>query len=258
MNHELLTRNELIITERDRITTDAIFSALEEAAETGRIVKNVERGPLYELLADTHQINLIDRVYSTDPSIYGFRGPYCEIEPAPESLILIEPRAFYVDGEKRMTREQYMPPHTFESYRAMATAMEEELGRPLLVASAYRTSVRQALTFLSILRSNKYDVDATAKRVAIPGYSEHGTPSQLALDFQNIDGSPSDEDPRDFERTEEYEWLLRNAKHFDFYLSYPENNPEGVMFEPWHWRHQPLRAEEEAKKPTRHNIASKP
>jgi D-alanyl-D-alanine carboxypeptidase len=30
--------------------------------------------------------------------------------------------------------------------------------------------------------------------------------------------------------------LKRNAARYQFVLSFPENNPQAVNFEPWHWR----------------------
>ncbi|MGA7934447.1 MAG: D-alanyl-D-alanine carboxypeptidase family protein, partial [Kovacikia sp.] len=32
-------------------------------------------------------------------------------------------------------------------------------------------------------------------------------------------------------------WLQANAAHYSFELSYPKNNPQGVNYEPWHWRY---------------------
>ena len=75
-----------------------------------------------------------------------------------------------------------------------------------------------------------------AERVAFPGYSEHGAPRWPAIDFVTMKGMPSDKNPLDFVSTEEYRWLLKNAHRFGFYLSYPKNNKDGIMYEPWHWR----------------------
>ena len=39
----------------------------------------------------------------------------------------------------------------------------------------------------------------------------------------------------DFENTGAFDWLSRRASQFGFHLSYPRDNPHGVIYEPWHW-----------------------
>lgn len=68
---------------------------------------------------------------------------------------------------------------------------------------------------------------------APPGYSEHhtgraidiGTPGCAALDEA-------------FENTGAFAWLTRHAQRFGFTLSYPRDNPQGYVYEPWHWRYR--------------------
>jgi D-alanyl-D-alanine carboxypeptidase len=68
---------------------------------------------------------------------------------------------------------------------------------------------------------------------APPGYSEHHT--GYAIDIG--DGSaPSSNLSPDFEKTAAYRWLEQNGAQFGFELSFPPNNPQGVSYEPWHWR----------------------
>jgi len=38
-----------------------------------------------------------------------------------------------------------------------------------------------------------------------------------------------------FAHTEAFRWLSLHAKQFGFTLSYPEGNPFGYAYEPWHW-----------------------
>ncbi|HEX2082424.1 MAG TPA: M15 family metallopeptidase [Xanthomonadaceae bacterium] len=65
---------------------------------------------------------------------------------------------------------------------------------------------------------------------AAPGYSEHH--SGLALDIGAPDEPPAEES---FERTPAFAWLQENAHSFGFTMSYPRNNPHGIVYEPWHW-----------------------
>jgi zinc D-Ala-D-Ala carboxypeptidase len=48
-------------------------------------------------------------------------------------------------------------------------------------------------------------------------------------------GSPTEDNLEDFESTDEYKWLEKNAKKFGFYLTNPRNNKLGTIYEPWHW-----------------------
>jgi len=40
----------------------------------------------------------------------------------------------------------------------------------------------------------------------------------------------------DFENTAAFKWLEKNAPYYSFEISFPKNNPQGVSYEPWHWR----------------------
>ncbi|CAD0360136.1 M15 family metallopeptidase [Xanthomonas sp. WHRI 8391] len=66
---------------------------------------------------------------------------------------------------------------------------------------------------------------------AAPGFSEHH--SGDALDI----GTPSEPPAEDaFEATPAFAWLRTHAAQFGFRLSYPRDNPHGIVYEPWHWR----------------------
>ena len=65
---------------------------------------------------------------------------------------------------------------------------------------------------------------------AAPGYSEHHGGN--ALDIGTPGEPPAEES---FEHTPAFAWLQRHAGEFGFHLSYPRNNPHGIVHEPWHW-----------------------
>jgi D-alanyl-D-alanine carboxypeptidase len=65
---------------------------------------------------------------------------------------------------------------------------------------------------------------------AAPGYSEHH--SGRALDIGAPGEPPAEEG---FEATPAFDWLQRNAAGFGFAMSYPRDNPHGIVYEPWHW-----------------------
>nr|CCP41086.1 D-alanyl-D-alanine carboxypeptidase [Xanthomonas translucens pv. translucens DSM 18974] len=66
---------------------------------------------------------------------------------------------------------------------------------------------------------------------AAPGYSEHH--SGDALDIGTPGEPPAEES---FERTAAFAWLRAHAAGFGYRMSYPRDNPHGIVYEPWHWR----------------------
>ena len=75
--------------------------------------------------------------------------------------------------------------------------------------------------------------EAAAKLSAPPGYSEHHT--GYAIDL--TDGHfPQQDITYQFAETEAFKWLKTHAEEFGFELSFPENNSQGISYEPWHWR----------------------
>lgn len=68
---------------------------------------------------------------------------------------------------------------------------------------------------------------ARLKYSAPAGFSEHHT--GLAIDINSLE--------EDFADTKEYEWLLKHASNYGFEMSFPQNNKQGLGFEPWHWRY---------------------
>jgi D-alanyl-D-alanine carboxypeptidase len=72
---------------------------------------------------------------------------------------------------------------------------------------------------------------------AAPGYSEHH--DGRALDI-GTPGAPAAEES--FEDTPAFAWLQAHAGRFGFRMSYPRDNPHGVVYEPWHWRWHPAAA----------------
>ncbi|MFS8138243.1 MAG: M15 family metallopeptidase [Thermomonas sp.] len=69
---------------------------------------------------------------------------------------------------------------------------------------------------------------------AAPGFSEHH--GGLALDIGAPGEPPAEES---FEHTHAFAWLQANACEHGFAMSYPRDNPHGIVYEPWHWCFQP-------------------
>jgi len=78
--------------------------------------------------------------------------------------------------------------------------------------------------------------EVTTERAAIsapPGYSEHHT--GYAIDIG--DGkTPATHLQNSFAQTAAFLWLQENAARYSFEMSFPKDNPQGISYEPWHWR----------------------
>lgn len=182
---------------------------------------------------------LVKKVFDINPADLGFRGKFFSLEK-PNNLKLIESVTLIdKDGEEYKTGIQYAPPHVYIDFVKMNKQMQSDIGKKLFIDSGYRSQGRQAyLFFFYLVRSNNYSLSENAKWIAMPGYSEHGNPIRTSLDLVNengINGFNKGQTAADFENLKEYEWLLRNASTFNFYISYPKENEKGVVFEPWHW-----------------------
>ncbi|OYQ67313.1 peptidase M15 [Pseudanabaena sp. SR411] len=106
-------------------------------------------------------------------------------------------------------------------------------GVDFVVISGFRTIAEQQELFFEISKQRNQTPAQRAKVSAPPGHSEHHT--GYALDIG--DGAvPSANLSTNFEKTAAFQWLQSNAAKYGFEMSFPPNNPQGVMYEPWHWR----------------------
>jgi zinc D-Ala-D-Ala carboxypeptidase len=106
-------------------------------------------------------------------------------------------------------------------------------GVDFTVISGFRTIAEQQELFFEISKQRNQTPAQRAKVSAPPGHSEHHT--GYALDIG--DGAmPSANLSTSFEKTAAFQWLQNNAAKYGFEMSFPPNNPQGVMYEPWHWR----------------------
>ena len=167
----------------------------------------------------------------------GIRIPFRGFSQGEKDLVRISGQKIQQKGREKELPPQFLTPQVYESYQHMMRAMDREIGRRLLVESGYRSSTHQLYLFIYFLSNHNYSIRETVKWVALPGYSEHGDPEHLAIDFINENGINGEYNVKEFEVLPEYKWLLANASKFGFVLSYPKNDPSGTTYEPWHWRY---------------------
>jgi zinc D-Ala-D-Ala carboxypeptidase len=109
-----------------------------------------------------------------------------------------------------------------------------QAGVKLIPISGFRSVADQVKLFERQIKRRGSEENA-AKLSAPPGYSEHHTGYALDIGDGN---QPAADLKYEFENTAAYQWLRANATQgYGFELSFPENNRQGVNFEPWHWRY---------------------
>ena len=106
-------------------------------------------------------------------------------------------------------------------------------GVNLIIISGFRTIADQEKLFTRQVQ-RRGSQQAAAKLSAPAGFSEHHTGYAMDIGDGN---SPKTDLKFEFENTAAYQWLAVNAHNYGFELSFPRNNPQGVSFEPWHWRY---------------------
>ncbi len=174
-----------------------------------RFIRNVELIPLNNLKFPVER--------NHDARILGHL-PYNETPK--EKLVLIEPNI-----------EVHM------DMRDSLLKMREEAkkdGIYLVFLSGYRSINLQNDIFYSLKSIRNQEAAERARVSAPPGYSEHST--GFAIDIGDATQRETDFET-DFENTDAFRWLIKNAAKFHFKLSFNKDN-KYIDYEPWHWRYE--------------------
>ncbi len=141
-------------------------------------------------------------------------------ETPKEKLVLIEPNI-----------EVHM------DMRDSLLQMREEAkkdGIYLVFLSGFRSINLQNDIFYSLKSIRNQEAAERARVSAPPGYSEHST--GFAIDIGDATQRETDFET-DFENTDAFRWLIKNAAKFHFKLSFNKDN-KYIDYEPWHWRYE--------------------
>ena len=101
----------------------------------------------------------------------------------------------------------------------------------LVFLSGYRSINLQNDIFYSLKSIRNQEAAERARVSAPPGYSEHST--GFAIDIGDATQRETDFET-EFENTDAFRWLIKNAAKFHFKLSFNKNN-KYIDYEPWHW-----------------------
>ena len=174
-----------------------------------RLIRNTEIGYISNLNSQA-QINLDHRILG--------HLPYAEIPK--EKLVLIEPNI-----------QVHIDMH--DSLLEMRDEAKKN-GIYLVFLSGYRSINLQNEIFYSLKSFRNQEAAERARVSAPPGYSEHST--GFAIDIGDATQRETDFET-EFENTEAFKWLLKNAAKFHFKLSFTKDN-KFIDYEPWHWRYE--------------------
>lgn len=145
--------------------------------------------------------------------------PYAEVKPS--ELVAITPGI-------ELQRD------AADALVAMRAAAADD-GVDLVVLSGYRSIALQKHLFFDVKSARNQTASERARVSAPPGFSEHAT--GFAIDLG--DGSqPGANLSQSFEQTAAFSWLKANGARYQFALSFPHGNSQGVSYEPWHWRYE--------------------
>ena len=174
-----------------------------------RLIRNIDLGP-FGILNFQAERNLGNRILG--------HLPYNEIPS--KKLVSIEPNIeVHIDMRDSLLN------------------MREEAkkdGIYLVFLSGYRSIKLQNNIFYSLKSIRNQEAAERARVSAPPGYSEHST--GFAIDIGDATQRGTDFET-EFENTDAFRWLKKNAAKFHFKLSFNKNN-KYIDYEPWHWRYE--------------------
>ena len=158
-----------------------------------------------------------------------------QVEGNPQRRILGHLPYDEIPKDKLVMIEPYIEVHI--DMRESLLNMREEAkkdGIYLVFLSGFRSINLQNEIFYSLKSLRNQEAVERARVSAPPGYSEHST--GFAIDIG--DGTQRETDfETEFENTDAFRWLIKNAAKFHFKLSFNKNN-KYIDYEPWHWRYE--------------------
>lgn len=144
--------------------------------------------------------------------------------------LVAEPTKLVYAGRDRFARPLWLAERAAQAWRRMREAALAD-GIALDAISGYRSHDYQLGIFRRKLARGQ-TVEQILQVNAAPGFSEHH--GGCALDIGTPGEPPAEES---FELAPAFAWLRDRAADFGFVMSYPRDNPHGIVYEPWHWRH---------------------
>lgn len=168
-------------------------------------------------------------------------GAYSRIQEVPDTKSLsllvnknhILPRNWEPDDLIHIGSGHRLRDEAAVNFSLMRDDMKES-GLNLYVTSSFRSYSRQQNLHRNAIWGQ--GVAGADAEVAREGHSEHQTGLAVDILHRSSGGSLSG---ANFQDTDQYLWLTKNAYKYGFILRYPEEFTDihGYIYEPWHWRY---------------------
>jgi D-alanyl-D-alanine carboxypeptidase len=127
-------------------------------------------------------------------------------------------------------RDKFLLPSAARAWSRMRDHAATD-GIELLLISAFRSYAYQTALIRGKVERGR-TIDEILRVNAPPGCSEHHT--GRAVDIGVSGCAPLE---AAFDATSAFQWLTTHAGSHGFSLSFPKDNPQGYIYEPWHWCH---------------------
>ncbi len=157
-----------------------------------------------------------------EPVVENILGHLPYEEAKPSELVAIN-----ADGSIKLKKS------AATEFLKMQSAARRE-GIILTALSGFRNEATQKYLFFEVKKHRGQNTSTRAEVSAPPGYSEHHTGYAIDIGDAKV---PATNLETTFADTPAFRWLEKNAAKYSFELSFPENNPQGISYEPWHWRY---------------------
>lgn len=131
-------------------------------------------------------------------------------------------------GPNLVGRMQSLKPLAAARWQQMVEGASVD-GVRLLIVSGFRSFDYQAGLIRSKIDAGQA-IDEILTVIAAPGFSQHHTGA--AVDIASPGSRPLTEE---FDQSGAFEWLTCKAANYGFSMTYPRENPWGLIYEPWHW-----------------------
>jgi hypothetical protein len=156
-------------------------------------------------------------------------GDYARSRGLPK---VAEARTLSLAGIDQSGRECWLHPAAARRWRALRRQAAGE-GVAIELVSGFRSAAYQS-RILARKRVRGESMERILAVNAAPGFSEHH--GGFAVDL-GAPGLPPVE--ASFETSAAFGWLSAHAASLRLRLSFPPDNPHGILYEPWHWRFMP-------------------
>jgi len=203
--------------------------------------KKISQKQLAKCISPIEKV-FVKRVFNINPKDLGFTGPYFGLNE-PDNFTKIDSVTLNYKNNPLKISTNYLPDHIYNDFLKMNETMQKDINKKLFIQSAYRSSALQGqLFFYYLVKENGYSLLENAKWIAMPGYSEHNSSSNTAIDLINQDGINGDfldQTDLDFENLDKFKILIIDLTTGEWEVKEEVSNIQNHSFEEMYKLNEP-------------------